>query len=83
MFRRNLPIWLRLKINRKRKVEGNIMLNTVHLIGRLTETVDLCYTSSGNAVGKFLLAVNRNYKKQNGEREADFLRCVIWKSKEV
>lgn len=55
------------------------MLNTVHLIGRLTETVDLSYTPSGNAVGKFLLAVNRNYKKQNGEREADFLRCVIWK----
>lgn len=55
------------------------MLNTVHLIERLTETVDLSYTPSGNAVGKFLLAVNRNYKKQNGEREADFLRCVIWK----
>ena len=38
------------------------MLNTVHLIGRLTEVVDLSYTPSGNAVGKFLLAVNRNFE---------------------
>ncbi|EOS7966757.1 single-stranded DNA-binding protein [Enterococcus hirae] len=55
------------------------MLNSVQLIGRLTDTVDLKYTSSENAVGNFLLAVSRNYKKENGERETDFLRCVIWK----
>ena len=63
----------------KKEERKIVMLNTVHLIGRLTEVVDLSYTPSGNAVGKFLLAVNRNYKNQDGEREADFLRCVIWK----
>ena len=55
------------------------MLNSVQLIGRLTDVVNLSYTPKGNAVGKFLLAVNRNYKNQNGDREADFLRCVVWK----
>ncbi|MFH5782542.1 single-stranded DNA-binding protein [Streptococcus agalactiae] len=25
------------------------------------------------------LAVNRNFKNQSGEREADFINCVIWR----
>ncbi|MGF3113707.1 single-stranded DNA-binding protein, partial [Facklamia sp. P9177] len=54
-------------------------MNTVQLIGRLTKEVDLRYTSSGTPVGSFTLAVNRSFTNQQGEREADFIRCVIWR----
>ncbi|MGX7092740.1 single-stranded DNA-binding protein [Hutsoniella sourekii] len=54
-------------------------MNTVQLVGRLTKEVDLRFTSSGVAVGSFTLAVNRNFTNQQGEREADFINCVIWR----
>lgn len=54
-------------------------MNTVQLIGRLTREVDLRFTSNGTAVGTFTLAVNRSFTNQQGEREADFIRCVIWR----
>ena len=41
--------------------------------------MDLKYTPNGNATGTFILAVNRNYTNANGEREADYIRCVIWR----
>ena len=55
------------------------MINNVVLVGRLTKDPDLRYTASGTAVATFTLAVNRNFKNQNGEREADFINCVIWR----
>lgn len=55
------------------------MINTVVLTGRLTKDVDLKYTQSGTAVGQFNLAVNRSFKSSNGEQEADFVNCVIWR----
>lgn len=55
------------------------MINTVVLTGRLTKDVDLKYTQSGTAVGTFNLAVNRRFKNSNGEQEADFVNCVIWR----
>ena len=54
-------------------------MNSVQLVGRLTREVDLRFTSSGTAVGTFTLAVNRSFTNQQGEREADFIRCVIWR----
>lgn len=54
-------------------------MNTVQLVGRLTKEVDLRFTSSGTAVGSFTLAVNRSFTNQQGEREADFINCVIWR----
>lgn len=54
-------------------------MNSVNLIGRLTRPVDLRYTQSGIAYGSFTLAVTRRFKNQNGERETDFINCVIWK----
>ena len=54
-------------------------MNTVQIIGRLTKDVDLRFTANGDAVGTFTLAVNRNFTNQQGEREADFINCVIWK----
>lgn len=55
------------------------MLNSVVLVGRLTKDPELRYTPSNQAVATFTLAVNRNFKSQNGEREADFINCVIWR----
>ena len=55
------------------------MINNVVLVGRLTKDADLRYTSGGQAVATFNLAVNRNFKNGEGEREADFVNCVIWR----
>ena len=54
------------------------MINNVTLIGRLTRDVELRYTPNNVAVGAFTLAVNRNFKNVAGDREADFINCVIW-----
>ena len=55
------------------------MINNVVLVGRLVRDPELRYTPSNQAVATFSLAVNRNFKSQNGEREADFINCVIWR----
>ena len=55
------------------------MLNNVVLVGRLTKDAELRYTQSNVAVATFTLAVNRTFKSENGEREADFINCVIWR----
>lgn len=55
------------------------MINNVVLVGRLTRDPELKYTGSNIAVASFSLAVNRNFKDANGERETDFINCVIWR----
>ncbi|MCW0953218.1 single-stranded DNA-binding protein [Weissella ceti] len=55
------------------------MINRVVLVGRLTRDTELKYTTSGAAVGTFSLAVNRQFTNSDGEREADFINCVIWR----
>lgn len=55
------------------------MMNSVCLVGRLTRDPELKYTGNNIAVASFSLAVNRNFKDANGERETDFINCVIWR----
>ena len=55
------------------------MLNRVVLTGRLTRDPELRYTGSGTAVCSFTLAVDRQFRNQQGNREADFISCVIWR----
>ena len=55
------------------------MINNVVLVGRMTRDAELRYTPSNQAVATFTLAVNRTFKNQNGEREADFINVVIWR----
>lgn len=55
------------------------MINRTVLVGRLTKDVELKYTNSGQAVASFTLAVNRQFTNAQGEREADFIQCVIWR----
>lgn len=55
------------------------MMNRVVLVGRLTKDPELRYTPAGVAVATFTLAVNRTFTNQQGEREADFINCVVWR----
>ena len=55
------------------------MINNVTLVGRLTKDAELKYTPANQAVSQFTLAVNRTFKNANGERETDFINCVIWR----
>lgn len=54
------------------------MINISVLNGRLTKEADLRYTSSGAAVANFTMAVERNYLNDAGERDTDFISCVMW-----
>ena len=54
------------------------MYNKVIIIGRLTATPELHKTSNEKSVTRATIAVNRRYKDQNGEREADFINIVLW-----
>jgi single-strand DNA-binding protein len=54
-------------------------INHVVLVGRLTRDAELKYTSSGQAVCKFSIAVNR--ARKNGDQwvdEANFFDIVLW-----
>lgn len=55
------------------------MMNRCILVGRLVKDPDLRYTPSGIPVATFTLAVNRTFTNQQGEREADFINCVVWR----
>lgn len=59
------------------------MINNVCLVGRLTRSVDLRYMPNGTAFGSFSLAIDRTYKNQAGEKETDFINCVIWRKPAV
>ena len=56
------------------------MLNNVCIMGRLTHDPELRYTQSGVAVCCFSLAVDRDYKNSNGEKETDFFEVTAWRN---
>lgn len=56
------------------------MLNRVTIMGRIVRDPELRRTQSGTAVTSFTLAVDRDFKSDNGERETDFIDCVAWRS---
>ncbi len=53
-------------------------MNKAILIGRLTRDPELRTTPTGRNVCQFSVAVNRTFTNANGEREADFINCVVW-----
>ena len=54
-------------------------LNNVNLIGRLTRDAELRYSSSGMAICKFSIAVNRSVKKNDKwSDEASFFDCTVF-----
>lgn len=56
------------------------MLNRIILMGRLTRDPELRRTQGGTAVTSFSLAVDRDFKGQNGEKEVDFIDVVSWRA---
>ena len=55
------------------------MINRAVLTGRLTKDTELRTTQSGLSVAAFNLAVDRQYTNAKGERDTDFISCVIWR----
>lgn len=54
-------------------------MNKVIISGRLTADPELRQTQSGVASCRFTVAVNRKFKNDKGEFEADFITCVAWR----
>ena len=55
------------------------MLNNINLMGRLTKDPECRTTPSGASVATWYLAVDRDYKLQDGTRPTDFFNCIAWK----
>ena len=49
-------------------------MNSVQLTGRLTRDPEVRYTDNGHTIARFTLAVDRQYKSDNGPT-ADFINC--------
>ena len=49
-------------------------------IGNLTKDPELTMTPNGISVARFTIAVSRRFTNADGEREADFINCVAWRT---
>lgn len=54
-------------------------LNKAIIMGRITHDLEVRQTPSGTAVLQFTVAVDRNYSKDGGEKQTDFISCVAWR----
>ena len=54
-------------------------LNFSAIHGRLTRDVEVRRTGSGISVANFTVAVDRDVKGQDGNKETDFFDCVAWR----
>ena len=54
-------------------------MNKVILVGRLTKDPEVKLTSNQTKFCQFTMAVDRRFKDQNGNRQADFINCIAWK----
>lgn len=69
----------------KQKVERDdkMAINNWTANGRLTKDAELRYSGSGQGILTFTLAVQRDYKDENGDRPADFINCVLFGSSDA
>lgn len=56
------------------------MLNRTALMGRFTHDPEMKRTPTGVPVASFSLAVERDFKDANGEKQTDFIDCVAWRN---
>ena len=54
------------------------MVNSVMLVGRLAQDIEIKKLDSGKEVTKVALAVPRSFKNPDGIYETDFFDCVLW-----
>ena len=54
------------------------MVNSVMLVGRLAQDIEVKKLDSGKEVTKVALAVPRSFKNPDGIYETDFFDCVLW-----
>lgn len=54
------------------------MINNVVLVGRITKDLELRYTTSNKETTSFTVAINRAFKGQDGQTQADFISCVAF-----
>ncbi|KXT29411.1 single-stranded DNA-binding family protein [Candidatus Phytoplasma oryzae] len=55
------------------------MINKVILVGRITKDPELRFVNGDIPLVRFSLAVDRNFSNSSGEKETDFIRCVVWR----
>ncbi|MBF0750538.1 single-stranded DNA-binding protein, partial [Mammaliicoccus lentus] len=55
------------------------MINRFIGVGRLARDPEFKTTPSGVQVANFTLAVNRTFTNAQGERDCDFINCVVFK----
>ena len=54
-------------------------INSVTVIGRLTKDMEVSYTNSGTAIGKFSLAVNKEFVKDGEKKKTvSYFDVVLW-----
>ena len=54
-------------------------LNRTTIMGRLTRDPELRRTNNGTSVTSFSIAVDRDFKAQDGSKETDFIDVVAWR----
>src|SRR5574344_252495 len=54
-------------------------MNNVTLVGRITKDPELRTIANGTVTTNITVAVNRAFTNASGEREADFINCVVWR----
>ena len=53
-------------------------MNSVNLVGRLSNNLQLRITTSGKQICRFSIAITRRFKNPAGDYEADFINCVAF-----
>ena len=53
-------------------------MNSVNLVGRLSNNPQLRITTSGKQICRFSIAITRRFKNPAGDYEADFINCVAF-----
>lgn len=55
------------------------MINKAILVGRITKDPELKMTQSNIPFVNFTVAIDRTFTDQSGERQTDFIQCVVWR----
>ena len=56
------------------------MLNHIVIMGRITKDLELRQTGGGVSVTSFTVAVDRDFRGQDGEKQTDFIDVTAWRN---